>query len=440
VQAAELWPAWSQELAADSGQGNVRIADGTTVILNTIGSPGIDDANYKAIKEQLRCYQQPFEDIDPADIGWLNPDPVCRPLNALHIPGEHAVNAAMLLDQLAQAYEHAGGTVIAEMASRVEYSRGKVTGVVLTSGTTLAAGQVVLAAGVHCQGLIGTVPDAAAVIPPLISGVGVSLLVRTWDGTAPSSVIRTPNRSFACGLHLLPRAKGEIYLGATNITAPEPAEQPEIWAVQFLLDGGCRQIKRDLVGGTISKAQAGNRPVAVDGFPLLGEAGVAGLWMMTGTYRDGLHLSPLLAREIAARILGEQPGSDLQKFRPVRPPIQAARREKIVRDTVMHVMAFGYESGWYVPIPFPRMVEHQLEPAFERLADAIDPFVTPPPEVLNAARVHPGLITTLQAYYTASRALENGTHAAPQTPDGGHGGKSSAGAAVPPLTVGMTGI
>jgi glycine/D-amino acid oxidase-like deaminating enzyme len=151
VQAKKLWPTWSEELAAESGQGNVQVANGTTVILNAVGVRGIDDVNYVAIKEELRRYGEPFEDVEPADIEWLDPDPGSRPQSAFHIPGEHAVNAAMLLEELAQAYVHAGGTVIAEPAARVEYSHGRVTGVVLASGARLAAGHVVLAAGARSQ-------------------------------------------------------------------------------------------------------------------------------------------------------------------------------------------------------------------------------------------------------------------------------------------------
>jgi glycine oxidase len=413
VQAKKLWPTWSEELAAESGQGNVQVANGTTVILNAVGVRGIDDVNYVAIKEELRRYGEPFEDVEPADIEWLDPDPGSRPQSAFHIPGEHAVNAAMLLEELAQAYVHAGGTVIAEPAARVEYSHGRVTGVVLASGARLAAGHVVLAAGARSQDLIDTVPEVAPNIPPLISGYGLSLLVRTEDGTMPSSVIRTPNRSFACGLHVLPRSGGDVYIGATNIISPEPVELPDMGDLQFLIECGQRQVRRSLYNSALRKAQVGNRPVALDGFPLLGEAGVAGLWMMTGTYRDGLHLSPLLAREMSARILGEQPGVDLEMFRPVRAPIQPASREEIVQSAVTHLVAGGYESGWNVAVSWPLILEKQLRSVFQDLADDLDPTLTPPPEVLNAARTNPGLVATLRAYYAASRAHANSELAPP---------------------------
>jgi glycine oxidase len=399
VQAAKLWPEWSQELAAESGGDNVRVADGTTVILNAVGVPGIDDVNYEAIRTELRRYDEPFEDIAPADVDWLDPDPGSRPLRAFHIPGEHAVNAKLLLDELNLAFLRAGGTVITEPAVRVEYSGGKVDGVVLASGTRLAAGHVVLAAGARSGDLLDTVPDVASSVPPLISGYGVSLLVRTVDGTSPSSVIRTPNRSFACGLHVVPRTSGEVYIGATNTVLPEPTESPLITDVHFLFECSIRQVRRNLNGSALSKVQVGNRPLALDGYPLLGEAGLAGLWMMTGTYRDGLHLSPLLAREMSSRILGEEPACDLEVFQPVREPIQVATREEIVADTVTHMLATGYEYDWNVPVFWPRIMEEQMHSAYLKLADEIHPSLTPPPEVLDSARTEPGLVKKLQDYY-----------------------------------------
>ncbi|WP_370967186.1 NAD(P)/FAD-dependent oxidoreductase [Amycolatopsis sp. cg9] len=403
VRAAKLWPEWAAELADDPAE-NVRTADGTVVILNAIGVPGIDDANYAAIRGELRRYAEPHEDVDPAEIDWLDPDPGARPLRAMFIPGEHAVNSAALLDQLQRAFRRAGGTIIAEQAARVEHQAGRATGVVLGSGTTLSAKHVVLAAGARSQDVLETVPEVAAQVPPLVSGYGLSVLLRPPDRSGPSSVIRTPNRAFACGLHVVPRATGEVYVGATNIISATPVDTPVLGDVHFLLDCVHRQVRRDLYGADILKIQVGNRPVALDGFPLLGEAGLDGLWLMTGTYRDGLHLSPLLAKEMAARILGETPELDLDGFRPLRQPIQTATREEIVATTATHVLATGYEYDWFTPTFWPQFLEKNLPGILTAAAEEIHPTLTPPPELLDVARTDPTLRKLLQEYYAACAA------------------------------------
>lgn len=403
IAATALWPEWSAELAAETDGVDVRTANGTVVMLNTIGVPGIDDANFEAIRAEMRRYDAPFEDVDPADVEWLDPHPSSRPLRAFFIPGEHAVDSHALLLQLQNAFLKAGGTVIPEFASRVEYASGKVEGVVLESGTRLSAPDVVLAAGAKSQDLLDTVPDVAPRVPRLVSGYGVSVLVKTEDGTSPDSVIRTPNRAFACGLHVVPRSQGKVYVGATNIISPDPVDTPVMRDVLFLLDCVNKQVRRNLWDSGIDKIQVGNRPVALDGFPLLGEAELDGLWMMTGTYRDGLHLSPLLAGEMTARILGEKPAHDLDVFQPVRSPIQTATRQETVETAVTHMLATGYEYNWQVPVDWPVIIEKNLTASYQRWADELDPQFTPPPELLASSRIHPSLVKALRDYYAASR-------------------------------------
>jgi glycine oxidase len=62
VRARKQWDDWLVRLASDAGDADIFVADGTMVILNTVGLPGIDDANFVAIREALRRYKEPFED------------------------------------------------------------------------------------------------------------------------------------------------------------------------------------------------------------------------------------------------------------------------------------------------------------------------------------------------------------------------------------------
>jgi hypothetical protein len=314
--------------------------------------------------------------VDPADLDWVDSEPISRPLKAFHTPGEHAVNPVALMERLESAFTKAGGTVITELATAVAHDRDRVTGVTLANGEGISAGQVVLAAGARTQALLDTLPVGPR-IPKLVSGYGVSALVKTVDGTSPRSVIRTPNRFFACGLHVLPRSQGEVYLGATNVISSAPRDIAEMRDLVFLLQCAHRQVRRNLWDSHVAKVQVGNRPVSVDGFPLLGAGGMDGLWIMTGTYRDGLHLSPLLAQEMTARILGEAPRTALAPFTPVRPPLQAWSRERIVEDVVHHTIAIGYEQDGKLPVEWHGWIENDLRPATLSWAEEIDPEFTP---------------------------------------------------------------
>ncbi len=402
IQAKDLWPQWLAELEDGTEGADIKTAEGTTVVLNTIGTAEIDDANYNAIRAELTRYDEPFEDVEPSDLDWVDAEPISRPLKAFHIPGEHAVDAAALLERLESAAVRAGAVLVPEFAARVEYQGERVTGVVTASGRTIAADQVTLAAGARTQELLDSLPVGPR-IPRLVSGYGVSALVKSVDGTTPDSVIRTPNRSFACGLHVVPRGDGHVYLGATNVISVEPRDTAEMRDLVFLLQCAHRQVRRSLWNSDVTRVQVGNRPVSMDGFPLLGEGGMRGLWIMTGTYRDGLHLSPLLAQDFAARILGERPQADLDRFGPLRQPIKAGTRQEIVDLLIDHQMGIGYEQDWTIPVEWHQWIEMDLRPATLAWADELDPEFTPPAELLFASRFDPELVSLLRKYYATCR-------------------------------------
>ncbi|WP_153812859.1 FAD-binding oxidoreductase [Streptomyces sp. SUK 48] len=402
IEAGRLWPQWLAELEEVTEGAPVKTARGTTVVLNTIGTAEIDDANYQAIRAELTRYEEPFEDVEPADLDWVDAEPISRPLRAFHIPGEHAVNSAALLERLEAAVVQAGGILVPEFATRVEYRGDRVTGVVLADGRRITAGHVTLAAGARTQELLDSLPVGPR-IPRLVSGYGVSALIRTADGTAPDSVVRTPNRSFACGLHVVPRGDGQVYVGATNVISVDPRDTAEMRDLVFLLQCAHRQVRRNLWNSDVTKVQVGNRPVSMDGFPLLGDGGMRGLSVMTGTYRDGLHLSPLLAQDFAARALGEETRADVARFAPVRQPLRAGTREEIVDVLIDHQMGIGYEQDWTIPVEWHQWIEMDLRPGTLAWANGLDPEFTPPPELLFASRFDPELVSILRKYYATCR-------------------------------------
>ncbi|WP_156755510.1 NAD(P)/FAD-dependent oxidoreductase [Actinokineospora pegani] len=400
VRATGMWDAWAEGLMEESDETRIRSANGTIVILNTIGVPGIDSAGYAAIRQAMEEYKEPYEDLEADQVQWLAPEPKSRPLKAMFIPGEHAVDTPALLRALPTAFTRAGGTLVDAHIEKLVLSGDRVTGVALRgSGRVLAADTVVLAAGASSHDLLSAIdPGIRDRIPALVSGGGVSLLVRTENGLTPDSVIRTPNRAFACGLHVVPRGDGVIYLGATNEILPHPISTAAIGEVNLLLSG-IRQMRADLVNGHILKINVGNRPVPLDGYPLLGRAGVEGLWMMTGTYRDGLHQSPMLAHEMAARILGEAHDPALDVFTPVRPPLQTMTREEALETALTHTMAVGVEHDWHLPEDFPPLIEEQFRRSFKQMLDEMEHDFVPPPELLFF--VDDDIHTALRRYYDA---------------------------------------
>lgn len=401
-RARQYWPKWDEQLSAASGdEQSLYTAKGTFVLLNTTGSAAVDTGNFNAIEATLREYDEPYETLDPHEMDWLRPEDLARPLRALFIPGEHAVDAHRLLRKLDSALEIGGGRIVDAQARRVLVENGRATGVELEDGDVLRAEHVVVAAGARSFALLDDLDDDVRLrMPPMVSGYGVSALLETEDRRLPDSVLRTPNRAFACGLHCVPRGDGVLYVGATNIISAQPRQFAAVGDLQFLLGCAVDQLHTGLAEAALRSVQVGNRPVPMDGFPLVGSAGVEGLWFATGTYRDGLHQSPLLAQHLATRIEGKT--SDLPflaSFEPVRAPLAGGSREQVVDTAVEHMMATGWETRWRVVPEWPPRIERHLRRFYSALVDELHPTFTPPAELVAA--MSDEIRTALLRYYAA---------------------------------------
>lgn len=401
-QARRYWEQWDRDLSENSGdEASLFTAQGTFVLLNTMGSAPVDSGNMHAIEAALGEYSEPYETVDPEELDWLAPNDLSRSLRGLWIPGEHAVDSHRLLAKLDQSLVRLGGRIVDGQVRRLSVAGGRVVGVELESGDVLNAEHVVIAAGAQSLTLLDGLEDVRRRIPPMVSGYGVSALVETEDRALPSSVIRTPNRAFACGLHCVPRADGVLYLGATNIISREPRQFAAVGDLQFLLGCAVDQLHTNLAEAALLSVQVGNRPVPADGFPLLGSAGVEGLWLATGTYRDGLHQSPLLARHLASQLEGKGGEYDfLSSFAPVRAPLATGTREQIVRTTVDHMMATGYEHKWNVVSEWPPRIERHLRRYYTATVEELHPRFTPPAELVAAMtdEIHDALVGYYQAW------------------------------------------
>jgi hypothetical protein len=143
----------------------------------------------------------------------------------------------------------------------------------------------------------------------------------------------------------------------------------------------------------------------VDGVPLVGRTSVAGLWLLTGTYRDGLHLSPLLAADLADWLAGGEGQPALKAYAPERSPIQHLSRADIVNEAAAHMVGSGFEHEWRLPVEWPGIIHRQIHASVAAFADQLDDEITPPPEVLAAARIDDDLTSDLRDYYRNARAV-----------------------------------
>ncbi|MBW5425534.1 FAD-dependent oxidoreductase [Streptomyces sp. BG9H] len=383
--ALDAWPDWLEGLRdGGRGRGPELVSPGTFVVLGARATPTAT-RNFDAVHAALKEYAEPHHEVEAADIPGLRPVPHERPVRALYLEREGAVDARAVLDALEDTGRRLGVTFLDGQASELLSAHGKVTGMRLEDGTELAAGAVVVAAGAASHTLLRQpLPDRT---PPLLHGTG--LAVRTARQAPPGfdRVIRTPTRSGACGMHLVPLGGGQEYIGATNIVLFDPPPGPRIGVTQSLLRFATDQFDTRLGMSAVQEWHYGSRPVPLDCFPLLGPAaGTDGLFVATGTYRDGLHSSPVIARHLTDMILG--PGTTpelLEPFAPVRAPIETMTVEACVELSVSDAVETATEYGMRMPYfldtePVAAHARDEARRALERLAQP----VALAPEILAA--------------------------------------------------------
>ncbi len=348
LEAKKLWGDWTQ-FVNEISQKNIRINKGTFIVHNT-NSGHIDTKNYRAIKQKLIENNEEFEESYFEDIPGIHTLENLRSLDSIFIPNEGSICASLYLDALQKAIENLTNIkLICEEVSSIEVNNEKAQRIKLCNNEYIETPKLVLAAGAFSQHLIDQIPELHNKIPRILAGVGHSILV---SQTTPSieHVIRTPNRAGACGLHVLPY-NGHLYVGATNELKIHPETEPTVGWIHFLLQCLLDQINQNLFSSKISKIMIGNRPSPLDGFPLLGYTSINNLFMLTGTYRDGFHQSPYLAKIAAQNILYNTPMLD-GLFSPERKPIEIMTRQEAIDEAVEHHMASAYEAGAKFPHAF----------------------------------------------------------------------------------------
>lgn len=399
LQAANNWPTVLDEIAERTGleAGRHVMARQTMVIHNSVGSSFVDDSNFAAILSALKEFGGSFGEVDEVTALPLQPHQGARPMRALAIEGELAVNPLTWLADLRIAFLKDGGEFVDARVKRMLVHGGRTVGVEDVTGKRWHADTVVLAAGVFTQNILNATPEIGTAMP-IFAGAGVSATVSGAPTMMSDTVVRTPNRAFACGLHAVPRPGGSWYLGATNHVVPAPVHEPLMEDAVFLLNCAIEQLHGDFAKSRITNLMTGNRPVSADAFPVIGRLNVEGALIATGTYREGIHLSPVIADHICDLVMGKSVDDAWQWFDPKRQPYSGTRSE-VIDQTVQQALATGDEFGWRVPPALRGDLEANYTAHFQRVLDHLDCDFVPPPEILTILHRHPAVFARLRGYY-----------------------------------------
>jgi glycine/D-amino acid oxidase-like deaminating enzyme len=346
VQAAKLWEEHLALLNSRlSATPPVRIRQGTYVVQNAV-TDRLDDKNFEGIIGYLKEYKERFREVDPAEIEGIKPTPQARPLRAIFLEDEGAVSSRHLHRAYDEAFSRTENVRVFDTAVESLEPGGKVRTLKTKSGETITAKHVVIAAGAKTQDFVNQL-GLEAKIPRIVLGVGCSLILKSAT-SVPKHVVRTPNRGLACGVYVVPYEENYCYVGATNYICPWEVPLPRVQAVHYLLQAAMEQVNTDFYKGEIYKTIVGYRPTTLDTYPLFGQTSVDGVWIASGTKRDGFHMSPKIAKELVASLeSGKQPFDGV--FKPERPLILEVPKQAAIDRAVLHIVSTGYQHGFRMP-------------------------------------------------------------------------------------------
>jgi glycine oxidase len=223
--------------------------------------------------------------------------------------GDHQVDNRAMIASLFAALNALAVPILRIPVTQLLTRHERVIGVETADGTLLAP-TVVLAAGA-ASGLIAGLPDGMA--PPVHPVKGQTLRLRSSE-TIVEHVVRGRVRGAA--VYIVPRANGEIVVGATS---EESGFDPRSRT------GAIHDLLRDallLVPGLAEaewlEVSTGFRPGTPDNGPIVGWSELSGLMIATGHYRNGVLLAPSTAAAVLAAISGDAMAGPYLPFVPER--------------------------------------------------------------------------------------------------------------------------
>ena len=302
IESWRLYPRVVTELRALTGIDVEHVTAGT---LHPIATPGdLEDA-------RARCgwplaAELGIEVVEGAELAALEPALAKDVTAARLVRGDQWVNNQRLVTAYALAAAARGVTVRTGVeVGRVLVERGRARGV-LVDGEPLTADAVLLAAGAWTAALASGLGSPLPVGPVR----GQMLAVSNVPGLISHAI-------HGDDIYLVPRPSGELLIGATVERAGfERAVTPAgvggliAQAVALVPEIGRRPITR---------SWCGFRPAAPDGLPVLGPwPDVAGLFIATGHYRNGILLAPITAAVMADCVVEGLIPDSITPFLPQR--------------------------------------------------------------------------------------------------------------------------
>ena len=283
IASAAMWPEFTHHLEDESGHKVDLRAEGSIVF--AAGQEGAPAGARELTFEEL-------ERMEPH---------VAYRGSRVFFAEEMTVDARELIAALLKACKHRGVEIAKGIAvTALEVVEGRVHGVE-TDRTEFRAPAVINCCGAWAAQLE---PLAFPVRP--VKGQMLSVIAH--------DVLRHSVRDRE--VYIVPRSDGRVLIGATQEEAGfDKHVVPDI--IQRLHQAAANLVPQ-LGQARMQEAWAGLRPGTRDDLPLLGATSVAGYFVATGHFRNGILLAPVTARVMSQVVAGRAPEYDLAAFSPER--------------------------------------------------------------------------------------------------------------------------
>ncbi|HUR75037.1 MAG TPA: glycine oxidase ThiO, partial [Sporichthya sp.] len=313
LDSAARWPALAAELLDSTGIDPAYRETGTVL--------AAADGSDLAMAEELYAFQRSLGlDVDRLsgrELRGLEPMLAPGVRGGLFVAGDHQVDPRRLIHALLEASRGAGVQVRPERVAAVQVAGDRATGVVMADGSRLGAGQVLLAAGCWTGAIDGVPPGVLPTVRP-VKGQLLRLRVPVGPYPAERPFLHHNLRGIVSGgsVYLVPRADGELVLGATMEEQGFDTTVTAGAVYELLRDA--REILPGISELAVTETQAGLRPATADNMPVLGATSLPGLVLATGHFRNGILLAPVTGDAVAAVLAGDPLPDVARPFTPDR--------------------------------------------------------------------------------------------------------------------------
>ena len=287
-------------------------ASGTPVGYRMTGTLAVAfDTDDKAALDDLHDYQSSLglrsQPVTARECRQLEPYLSTAIRGGLLVEGDHQVDPRRLVTALLVACTRTGVDVRQVPARHLRVERDRVVGV-----DDINAGSIVLAAGCWSAELRGLPGHAVSPVRPVKGQI-----LRLRDDVEHPTLQRNV-RALVRGrpIYLVPRADGEIVVGATSEEKGFDTRLTVEGTGDLLADA--RELLPRVSEIELVEASAGLRPGSPDNAPMIGAGALPGLVVATGHYRNGILLAPITADAVVELITSGALPAGFDRFDPCR--------------------------------------------------------------------------------------------------------------------------